>query len=163
MTATLSGPDWTADFVFNQAGVYQALVVATDRAGNKATQFAGIMPASSANGTPQAPTLAISRVDATNLTLTWPHITQDLVGDPLTVSSYRIYRSSSPYVMPAAVWQTVTGPFGATVAVQVTDLGTPGLTVYRVVAVAATGGVSAPSPASLMRGKFTFELAPGAP
>ena len=163
VTATLSGAAWAASFVFDQVGAYQALVVATDRAGNQATQFAGTVTAVSAAATPQAPALAISRVDATTLALTWNHVTQDLAGQPITVIAYRIYRSSTPYFPPAVPWQTVSGPFGATVTVQAADLGTPGLTIYNVVAVADVGAVSVPSSASLTVAKFEFTLSPGAP
>ena len=161
--AALSGTDWAAEFVFDQVGSYQVLVVATDRAGNLGTQFAGQLSAINANGVPQTPTVAVTVVNAMTLALTWNHVTQDLAGNPITIGAYHIYRSSSPYLTPTTPWQTVSGPFGPTVTVQAADLGTPGLTVYRVVAVAAVGGAAAPSPASLTMGKFTFELLPGTP
>jgi len=39
--AQINGTAWTGYFVFDQVGVYQVVAVATDRAGNKATQVAG--------------------------------------------------------------------------------------------------------------------------
>jgi hypothetical protein len=57
--ATLSGATWQAAFVFDQTGLYQALVVATDLAGNKAAQSAGFI---NAGGTPPARTLTVTVV-----------------------------------------------------------------------------------------------------
>ncbi len=41
VTGTVSGTGWTAAYPFAQTGLHQVLVVATDRAGNQATQFVG--------------------------------------------------------------------------------------------------------------------------
>ena len=75
---------------------------------------------------------------------------------PGSVRQFDQHRNISQFT-PIVLWQTVSGPFGATVTAQVPDLGTPGLTVYRVVAVTEMGGFSAPSTTSLPKGKFTFE------
>jgi uncharacterized repeat protein (TIGR02543 family) len=45
VTSTVSGTSWTVDYPFTQAGLHQVLVVATDRAGNQATQFVGAVDA----------------------------------------------------------------------------------------------------------------------
>ncbi|MEZ4767997.1 MAG: Ig-like domain-containing protein [Caldilineales bacterium] len=55
VAGTVSGQDWWAHFVFDQAGDYQILVVATDIAGNKASQFAGLL---TVTAVPTAVTLA---------------------------------------------------------------------------------------------------------
>lgn len=41
VTGTVSGTSWTVDYPFTQAGLHQVLAVATDRAGNQATQVVG--------------------------------------------------------------------------------------------------------------------------
>ena len=58
VTATPDGPARTAFFVFNQPGVYQALVVATDLAGNKATQSLAAITATGATIPPQIPAVS---------------------------------------------------------------------------------------------------------
>ena len=58
VTATPDGPARTAFFVFNQPGVYQALVVATDLAGNKATQLLAAITATGATIPPQIPAVS---------------------------------------------------------------------------------------------------------
>ena len=149
--------------MYDQVGEYQALVVATDTAGNQAARFAGTITALSANTAPRSPVLTISIVDATNLALTWPHVTQDVSGNPIDVVAYRVYRSDKPYFTPGVPWQTLSGSFGATVTVQAADLGTPGVITYKVVAVADVGTVSAPSSASVPVGTFQYEMRIGTP
>lgn len=161
--AELNGTDWSAQFVFDQVGEYQVLVVATDAAGNQGTRYAGTITALSAGQAPQSPELTISIVDATNVSLAWQHVTQDVSGNPITVVAYRIYRSDRPYFTLGVPWQTLSEPFGATVTVQATDLGAPGIITYKVVAVADVGTVSAPSSASTPVGKFQYEMRSGAP
>ena len=41
VTGTVSGTSWTVNYGFAQTGLHQVLAVATDRAGNQATQFVG--------------------------------------------------------------------------------------------------------------------------
>ena len=161
--ATFNGGGWSAKFVFDQPGLYQALVVATDGAGNRASRVAGNITAFSATGAPPAPALGASGVTSTTLTLSWPHITRDLSGAPITVVAYQIYRSNNLTYTPLTLVQTVNGPFGATVSAQVTQSGQPGLTVYQVVAVTDVGGTQAVSSASPPVAKFEFSLTPGTP
>ena len=146
--ALFNGGGWSANFVFDQTGQYQILAVATDRAGNRATQAIGTVTAFPGNAAPRTPALAASGVNPTTVTLTWDHVTQDVAGNPITVVSYKVYRSTNLSYTPLALVQTVEGPFGATVTAQVTDGGQRGLSVYKVVAVTDQGGTLAVSSAS---------------
>lgn len=48
---------------------------------------------------PLAPAVAIRLMDG-DVILTWPHVAQDVNGDPLQVVRYDIWRSASPYFVP---------------------------------------------------------------
>ena len=68
------GGDWSAQFVFDQTGDYQVLVVATDAAGNQAAQFAGLMTV----GSPLAAALADFRAaqQGEAILLTWETVSE---------------------------------------------------------------------------------------
>ncbi len=70
----LSQTSWTAQFVFDQTGDYQVLVVATDVAGNQAAQFAGLMNV----GSPLAAALADFRATQQGeaILVTWETVSE---------------------------------------------------------------------------------------
>ncbi|MFN8446201.1 MAG: dockerin type I domain-containing protein [Caldilineaceae bacterium] len=57
--ATLNGANWTGSFLFDQVGVYQVVAVATDLAGNQATQVVGEVTAQFAVIPPQSYLLTV--------------------------------------------------------------------------------------------------------
>jgi hypothetical protein len=89
--AALNTTGWTANFVFNQPGVYQTLVVATDLAGNTAATIGGAVTASG-EIPPTAVTLRsfdVVPVDTATLRAVWR--TASEVG----IQGYHLWRSET--------------------------------------------------------------------
>jgi len=63
----------------------QTRVVATDRASHQATQV-GIVTVTSSARVPKSPAVVLSRVDATNLALTWNHIQTHRLGQRVAIA-----------------------------------------------------------------------------
>jgi len=66
----LNGTAWTGQFVFDQTGVYQAVAVATDRAGNQTTQVLNAITALYADLPPQTAQLTVHVVGSGTVTPT---------------------------------------------------------------------------------------------
>lgn len=111
----------------------------------------------------QAPALTAARSEDA-VYLNWPDVIQDEASQPITISSYRIYRSNDPYFAPTGAARIAT-----TSASELTDndingadvIGDPNHNYFYVVrAVDAAGSLSV---ASNRAGKFDFALVPGGP
>ena len=72
--AALSSTSWSAQFVFDQTGDYQVLVVATDVAGNQGAQFAGLMNVGSPLAAPLADFSAAQQGEA--ILVTWETVNE---------------------------------------------------------------------------------------
>lgn len=113
-----------------------------------------------------APVLSIALQSGDDVTLSWPHITADVCGLPVTVTSYQLWRDAAPYDLTATEpFATVSAPEGASEATLISTIdsttrGAPGGFFYRVIAVAAQ---RANSDFSNMKAKFTYPLVPGTP
>ncbi|MCP4166137.1 MAG: hypothetical protein GY759_09620 [Chloroflexi bacterium] len=120
-------------------------------------------------GPPEPPVLSID-IDAVvpaNAELSWQHVLQDIYGQPLTVHTYRIHRSTSPYFTPggANLAQTLTGPFpaGPIVWDDPGKIGDVTQNYYYVVIAVTTdsyGTVRMSLPSNRV-GEFDFGLVPG--
>jgi hypothetical protein len=60
VTGTVTGSTWTVTYDFTQLGEHQVLALLTDRAGNQATQFVGLVTAQSVAETPTSTATATS-------------------------------------------------------------------------------------------------------
>ncbi len=125
--------------------------MATDRAGNRATQAIGTVTAFPGNTAPRTPALAASGVNPTTVTLTWDHVHPGCGGQSHHGGHVQGVPQHQPVVHapdPGADRRgAVRGKF---VTAQVTDGGQRGLSIYKVVAVTDQGGTLAVSSASPM-------------
>jgi hypothetical protein len=98
-----------------------------------------------------APTLNISRLNATQVQLSWP------VASLASVSRYHLFRSTVPYFNPAgAAYQTPANPGTGSLTFNDTVLGNVTTNYfYALRAECTTGGMSA---ASVQVGKFEYQL-----
>lgn len=108
---------------------------------------------------PQAPTLSIA-LSGGNLSLSWPPVTQDEGGSPVTVSSYQMWQSDQPYFRPWDNGVTFVGsatgsPYGVGAA---PPAGQSAFFAAR--SVADSGLISR---TSNRVGAFSFALVPGTP
>lgn len=101
--------------------------------------------------------IALSEDD---VVLTWPPVTQDVNGNPMTVSRYEVWRSLSPYCVPgdAACPTPLVANHPGSPFLDVDAAATDTPCFYQVRAVSGAGMASA---ASNRVGKFGFGLAPG--
>ncbi|MBP7961694.1 MAG: alkaline phosphatase [Caldilineaceae bacterium] len=99
-----------------------------------------------------APTIQRS---GTDIVLTWPAITTDVDGQPLTSTGYQIHSSTSPYFRPSAatLLATATDP-----TYTHTGAAGTGLHFYTILPIAGPNRIG---PASTVLGIFTFSLTPG--
>ncbi len=99
-----------------------------------------------------APAIQLSGSD---IVLTWPAVTTDVAGSPLTPTGYQIHHSASPYFRPSAATlvDTVTDPTYTHIGAAGT-----GLHFYTILPIAGTNRIG---PASPVLGVFTFSLTPG--
>lgn len=108
---------------------------------------------------PRAPTVSISR-SGSNMTLSWPPVTQDEGGGAVTVSSYQVWRSGQPYFRPWDSGVTFVGqPAGSPYPVGA--LPPAGEAAYFVMRSVADSGLLSRS--SNRVGAFSFALTPGTP
>lgn len=119
----------------------------------------GVLSAMLANLTPAAPMVSIA-LSGTDVVLTWPPVTQDVNGNPVTVSRYEIWRSLSAYCVPGdaacptpLVADHPGSPF--------TDVGAAATATPYFYQVRAVSGAGMASAASNRVGKFGFGLEPG--
>jgi hypothetical protein len=63
------------------------------------------------------PTLVVTPTIVTSQTLrlSWPHVTTDEYGNPVTIVEYRVFRDENPYFTPLTSTWVVTGPFTTTI------------------------------------------------
>ncbi len=105
---------------------------------------------------PQAPVVTISR-SGSNAVLNWAAVTLDTGGGATVVTSYQVFRSTSPYFAPDVntLWATVLTPGFTDTGV----VGNVGLVNYYYVVRAMNAG--GPSVNSNRVGVFNFGLTPG--
>ncbi len=114
----------------------------------------------------QSPHLRIEITNTVDAKLLWQHITTDVVGNPITINRYYIYRDTSPYQAPTATQLTILdGPFspGDVMKIIGGDVGDASQNHYYYVRAAVTNkyGVDALSDFSNHVGEFDFTLVPG--
>ncbi len=54
-------------------------------------------------GTPNPIDDLVAAIDSIDITLFWSPTTEDLLGNPITISTYRIYRSTNPNFLPSII------------------------------------------------------------
>lgn len=105
-------------------------------------------------------TITISGAKRADVTLTWPHVAQDINGNPVSVTEYQVWRSESPYFQPSGA------PYREIITITPTitfiDEGVSADMLYNytyiVRAISSTGN---PSANSNRAAEFTFGLVPG--
>lgn|GEM_PF-4164114 len=141
------------------SGVYTLSGTAASPGGVSASADATLTMTYDAPTTPAAPVLSIAREGA-DVVLSWPPVTADIDGNPLTISHYEVWRSLSPYCVPGdaacSVPLVAEQPASPFVDAGAALDGAPYF--YQVRAVSAADVVSAPSNRV---GKFSFTLQPG--
>jgi len=106
---------------------------------------------------PQPPTLSIA-LSGSNLTLSWPPVTQDEGGGGVTVSSYQIWRSGQPYFRP---WDTGVAYLGAPAAGPFNAGGVPAGSQAVFFAARSVADSRLISRTSSRVGAFSYTLTPG--
>jgi hypothetical protein len=108
------------------------------------------------NGSPGGDRSTSIALEGDDVVLSWPPVTADVNGDPISVSHYEIWRSLTPYCAPGAADCPV--PLAETALLSFTDTAvalTETPYYYLVTAVSADGLAS---DASNEVGKFGFTL-----
>jgi hypothetical protein len=103
---------------------------------------------------PKRPLNVEAEATGSNLVLTWSPVTEDMLGNPVTVDWYEVYSMNVPHFPVSDL-----SPVGSPTDTTFTDVGVVGDTAtnhyYRVVAVSLLSGSSPPS---LPVGEFDFLL-----
>jgi hypothetical protein len=113
---------------------------------------------------PATKVVTIAR-SGSGMQLTWPHVTQDVLGNPVAVTSYEVWRSTKPYFLPVVgdpdigKLIDVLPPFGSTVSASVGTELNGSINYYLVRAVA---GATVSNPSNRV-GVFMFGVVPGDP
>jgi hypothetical protein len=93
---------------------------------------------------PKSPENVAAQASGTDLVLTWSPVTEDMLGNPITVDLYEVYRASVAHFLVNDL-----SPVGSPVVTTFTDVGAVGNVeinyYYRVVAVSTASGSSPPS------------------
>ncbi len=144
---------------YTEPGIYPVALQAYNPAGYGSTLKATYITVS-APPAPAAPGVIIER-DGDDVVLSWLPVTEDVNGNPITVSRYEVWRSLSPYCIPGEA--ACPAPLeedepGDTSFVDAGAALTTTPYFYQVRAVSAAGVISVSSNEA---GKFGFALAPG--